>query len=1114
MSLRPLRFFVSSALRCPRVRLDRNAEVFKQAHKLSATFARVALFALACASACAHASAEQLPLRRYTVADGLAHDQVNRIVRDTRGFLWFCTLDGLSRFDGHRFKNYTGRDGLPHPTVNDLFESRGDGSYWVATNGGGVARFDPEEDERRVFEARDGAMGQSDDEGRAVFKSYPVGEGAQTNIVDVVFEDRAGNVWAGTQGGLFRLAAGDIARGRFERVQLNIPSRVDQVVEVGSLTEDAEGNLWVGTIRGLVRRFPDGRTTYHPILEAQGTDNVLALLADADGRLWIGHQSGLYVLNINSSASLADGPLTPTPTTKDERQPLLHLPSVPGEVRRFTTAEGLAGNYVVALGRFTDGSVWVGSRGGVSVYEGGRVRAYAAAQGLGGRVNAVAEDRERNVWVGTQSSGAAKIARGGFVSYTEAEGLGSAEVVQMYECPGGLVCVVTAKWTLNWYDGEKFASVRLNLPARVIESSSGRWQIIRDHTGEWWAATGEGLYRFPSVARLEDLASTKPKAVYTTREGLADDNISRLYEDSRGDVWISSYNPPVTLARYDRARDSFTRYSVDDGIPPFNWPNVFREDRDGNVWIGLHNGGLMRWRGGRLEHFAPSGHVPAGLGQALYLDRAGRLWYGSSTGGVTLAQPAGEDPRATPLPTDELASLNLRGFAEDKFGRFYFATARGVDRLDPATSHVKHFTTTDGLIKSEVVAAFADHLGGIWFGTREGVSRLVPVPDVKTEPPPVFIGGLSAGGAAQPVAELGEAEVPELELAHDQGQVQITFFGLSFAPGDRVLYQYKFEGAGGDWSAPTDQRTVTANLSPGRYRFIVRALGADGATTGRPASVSLNILPPLWQRWWFLALAALAAVTIVYRVARARARRALLLERVRTRIATDLHDDIGASLSKIAILSEVVSHRVNADGGDGSGVPSPVAEPLATIAGTSREMVDSMSDIVWAINPKRDRLSDLAQRMRLFASDLLSARDIRFTFRAPDTARDITVGADLRREIYLIFKETVNNLAKHSGCTEAEIELKLAAGRLVVRVGDNGRGFEAKNNNGDGEDPAQHSTMGGHGLGSMRARAEKLGGTYRIDSAPGRGAVVTLEVPVKIKRRRRLPRALKKFLRT
>ncbi|HYH85345.1 MAG TPA: ATP-binding protein, partial [Pyrinomonadaceae bacterium] len=321
------------------------------------------------------------------------------------------------------------------------------------------------------------------------------------------------------------------------------------------------------------------------------------------------------------------------------------------------------------------------------------------------------------------------------------------------------------------------------------------------------------------------------------------------------------------------------------------------------------------------------------------------------------------------------------------------------------------------------------------------------------------------------------------------------FFGLSFRAGEDLRYQYMIEGLGRDWSAPSEQRSVTASLSPGKYRFLVRAVSSDGTVSARPASVSLNVLPPFWRRWWFLTLAALAVGLTIYTVDRYRIRRVVELERVRTRIATDLHDDIGASLSQIAILSEVVSARVGSDG------DSPVSEPLATIAGTSREMVDSMSDIVWAINPKRDRLSDLAQRMRLFASDILSARDIRIRFSAPEAAKDVTVGADLRREIYLIFKETVNNLAKHSGATAAEVDFRLAGSRLVVVVSDDGKGFDVNgaSENGDGE----RVSMGGHGLGSMRQRAEKLGGTYEVASEVGRGTKVTLKVPIKIKRRRR-----------
>ncbi|HEX6625395.1 MAG TPA: ATP-binding protein, partial [Pyrinomonadaceae bacterium] len=247
---------------------------------------------------------------------------------------------------------------------------------------------------------------------------------------------------------------------------------------------------------------------------------------------------------------------------------------------------------------------------------------------------------------------------------------------------------------------------------------------------------------------------------------------------------------------------------------------------------------------------------------------------------------------------------------------------------------------------------------------------------------------------------------------------------------------------------------------------------------------AFTIVPPVWQRWWFVALAALTLGAAAYALYRLRVGRLIELERVRTRIATDLHDDIGASLSKIAVLSDAAGQEV----GSGSG---RIAEPLAQIAGTSRELVDAMSDIVWAVNPQRDHLSDLTHRMRRFASDLLEARDIEFTFHAPPDDRDLRLGADLRREVYLIFKECVNNLVRHAGCTRAEIEFGVAGRQLFVAVRDDGRGFDAA----EAYRGGSGSGMGGHGLPGMRRRAEALGGTFEIESANGGGTRVTLRVP-------------------
>jgi signal transduction histidine kinase len=201
------------------------------------------------------------------------------------------------------------------------------------------------------------------------------------------------------------------------------------------------------------------------------------------------------------------------------------------------------------------------------------------------------------------------------------------------------------------------------------------------------------------------------------------------------------------------------------------------------------------------------------------------------------------------------------------------------------------------------------------------------------------------------------------------------------------------------------------------------------------------------------------------------------LEQVRKRIATDLHDDIGSSLTRISLLSEVAQRREGDSEKSGPG-------SLSTIAGLSRELVDSMSDIVWAINPERDHLGDLTQRMRRFASDVFTAREIDFHFRFPDAERDVRVGANLRRELFLIFKEAVNNSVRHSECTEAEIEFKMDGNRVFLNLRDNGRGFDVL------------SKSNGHGLASMRARAEGLGGSLEIMSDQGSGTTLTFVIPL------------------
>jgi signal transduction histidine kinase len=236
-------------------------------------------------------------------------------------------------------------------------------------------------------------------------------------------------------------------------------------------------------------------------------------------------------------------------------------------------------------------------------------------------------------------------------------------------------------------------------------------------------------------------------------------------------------------------------------------------------------------------------------------------------------------------------------------------------------------------------------------------------------------------------------------------------------------------------------------------------------------------MPPVWRRAWFLGLLLALAVGGVVWVHRMRVAKLLALERVRTSIATDLHDDIGSSLSQIAILSEAAQRRY---------AGSETSAALERIGGLSRELMDSISDTVWAIQPHKDHLSDLKQRMRRFATEVLSARNVEMRWTLDDAGRDLQLDAELRRQVYLIFKEAVHNIARHSQATETHIALKVQERLLTLEVNDNGRGIERRE---DGE---------GNGLKSMKLRAAKLGGELQIRSPQGQGTTVILITPLPV----------------
>jgi len=509
--------------------------------------------------------------------------------------------------------------------------------------------------------------------------------------------------------------------------------------------------------------------------------------------------------------------------------------------------------------------------------------------------------------------------------------------------------------------------------------------------------------------------------------------------------------------------------------------STMMRDRSGALWLGSERAWIKRLVNGEALVLQPTEGLPDTHARAFYQDSRGWLWIGLRFRGVSMTtDPTTDRPSFVNYSTQNgLASDAVLSIAEDELGRIYLGTGRGLDQLDPFTGRIRHFTTRDGLAGDIVNHCMKDHHGNIWVATSGGISRLNPRAErLQHRPPTVYLSRVEVAGEQQSVPERGALRLGEMTFPGSQNNLLIEYVGLDFQSEQSVKYQYKLESVDAGWSEPTSQPSVNyARLSAGSYRFLVRAINQQGIASMEPAVFEFRILAPIWLRWWFLTLTAGLAVAIIYAAHRYRVTRLVELERIRTRIATDLHDDIGSTLSKIALMSEVVHKQVGR-------VDPRVSERLSAIASNSRELVDSMSDIVWAVNPKRDRLSDLAGRMRRFADDLFSARDIAFHFSASGTERDVKLGSDIRREVFLVYKESVNNVVRHSGSTTAEVYLRIEGRSLVLRVSDNGRGFDAV------------SESGGNGLVSMRQRAKKLGGEFEIISNNGRGTTLMLKVPL------------------
>jgi signal transduction histidine kinase/ligand-binding sensor domain-containing protein len=950
----------------------------------------------------------------------------------------------VSRFDGREFRNFGVGHGLPSAYVGRMEETT-DGDLWFGTTGG-LAHLRPEPKQ-----------------GELPIEAIRLASTNTGNYIFGLLADPTGGLWIGTGEALWHgTACGP--RWCFARVSLD--ARITKTWVAPRLLEN-DGSLWLATARGLFRRRPDGRTRFYP-LAAREIDMDLTLEPDRAGRLWIFTSEGILVLRPDETSGEPAQPLLETarvgPDLGQQDDVAVSLPERPGE------AVSLGATYPLptfTVGR--DGAVWIGTSRGLSRLEGGRLEPFARGALPAGGWTPQLEDRAGNLWATSEGHGVARIRRGGFVTYNRDDGLFDDVVQSVFEDSAGDILAITggAPRHVSLFDGTRFVDVTPPSFLRLVPTARSAQIATQSADGDWWFSTREGLLRL-AACPARDLATTPVRAVYGPANGLHDSRILHLFRARDGAVWVSTGQDGGGAAvRVDPASG---KVEQPDGFAELAGIQSFAEDGAGHFYGSLLRAqGILRWQGATRRRLTVDDGLPAGPTSGVFLDSRGRLWVGGG-GGVTVVEtPAADHPRMRRYTTaDGLTSDYVSCITEDREGRIYLGSESGVDRIDIATGRVESFTDAEGFLGGRASSCLRDRQGRLWFGTRNGLTRVDPEREVDPPATPALLEAVRVAGVGQPMPTMGTPDAGPLVFRPDPGSVEIDFESVSPESRNAPRYEYELQPVDRKW-VPTGERSVLyGRLAAGSYRFLVRTAGARGPSA-RPASLAFVIQAPIWQRAWFVTLALALLILLVAASAalfhQARVRRLVALERVRTRIAADLHDDLGSSLSRISFLSELGSRRL----GDGS---EQAAEILADIGRSARELVEGTSDIVWAIDPRRDDLTSVLTRIRRFASDLLEAQGLAFSFETPAVVPAVPLAPERRRDLYLILKEAIHNVAKHAGARRAGVRCAVEAGVLVLEVWDDGVGLAG----------ARESSSG-RGLGNMRERAERLGATLRIGTA-------------------------------
>jgi len=927
-----------------------------------------------------------------------------------------------------------------------------------------------------------------------ISQTFTVDEGLVQSQVNALFEDSQGFLWLGTFGGVTRW---DGSRFRNFQSQDGLTS-----MDIRVIREAPSGTILIGTHLGLTTW--DGQQM-RPVDSLPGSStSIRDFLFDEIDRLWVATGDGIVVY---AGADSLDNPLHHFLAGKSISS-LDQTPSgvilagtfgdgifgiVDGIPAPWSAAGQLPGDRVRDICFSAEGELWISLvRGGIWIAGESELREWLYNHELQGfDVKVIRRARDGSLWLGTTGRGVGQVSASQVQWLDQEQGLLSSTVWDICEVRDGSVLLGT--WGgLAVLDRRRFVT-------RNAATGLAADNVLAI------TSLADGSLVFSCLDQGVTILGPDGPRTITTEQGLADNRVWSLHGAPDGSLYIGThrgvnvYRDEVVQPLFGigdtmlgrvyeihACRDGKLLFGSYDGVlrlgpdgprqlyeDPDSGSRVIydiHEDTDGSLIVGTRNG-IVYWRDGVMEKPAPD-HPLAGIPVwSVHRSAGGELRYGTSGEGLFYETPGGLRQLTV---AEGLTDNTVYGMLEDFEGRLYLATNRGVNVVDfrQQTPHVRHLGVTAGLASEECNqgACWQDPAGRLWFGTLRGASRIDPALDLPSPSAPVAI--LDRVRLYDETLAM-DSFASEPRFTYHENYFKIDFAGIQLSGGSEVSFRYRMSGIDRDWVISAQDFVQYTALPAASYEFTVQA-GDEWGRWGEAAAIRFHIAPPFWRTWWFIMLAVLTVGGGIALVVVQRVRQILAVERLRARIAADLHDDIGAGLTEISILNEVAGSRLAPE------QRARVAGELDRIGEVARSMVSGMSDIVWLVRPRNDTTDELLSRLVDQYRPLMQAVGAQLTRKGSRRALRLRLGMEERQHVLMLCKEALHNALKYSQAQNVLLTITRTGRQAIIEVQDDGVGFDAE------------TTKSGHGQQTMRQRAKKLGADLTVRSQPGAGTTVTV----------------------